>query len=401
MKFDPYNFTAADHKVMRFINRSNILNMIREKGPISRADISKLVGIKKPAVSSIVKELIDQGLVYEDGRGKSSVGRRPIVLRINERGRTGGVIDVRRRETVLAICDLGKNVLDRKVIDTTAGDGKEFFSFCGKTISEMADLLKCTLSGVGISVPALVDHNEGIIYKAYSNNWNNVNVRQLVEEQVGCSVSVENDAKAGAIAELWFGEEARDLSDFAFILVCEGIGVGLVFNRSLYHGAHSLAGEFGKQLISDCSDYDNSSGNLYWENKASDLSVVERYKEYSGNGININGGSIEQAMQQVINLAHGDNEPAVRALKETARYLGIGLANMHSGFDPEKIIVGGKIVQAWGLIEPIIATELEKYIPHKQVDWRSLVVPSTLSSPTFDGAQAMIHREIFKSINVS
>ena len=386
---------------MRFINRSNILNMIRERGPISRAEISKLVGIKKPAVSSIVKELIDQGLVYEDGRGKSSVGRRPIVLKINQKGRIGGVIDVCRRETILAICDLGRNVLDRKVIPTATGDGKEFFSLCGKTMAEMARSQDRKLTGVGISVPALVNHNDGVIYKAYSNHWDNVNVRRLVEEQVNCKVGVENDAKAGAIAQLWFSDEARNLSDFSFILVCEGIGVGIVVNRTLYHGAHCLAGEFGKQIICENPDSGNLSEDLYWENKASDLSVVRRYAEYSGNRISSDSDDIEQAMQQVIDLALCGDESAIRALEKTARYLGMGIANMHSGFDPEKIIVGGKIVQAWKLIAPLIVDELERLIPHKQLDLKTLVVPSSLGSPTYDGAEAMIHRDIFKSINVA
>ena len=401
MKFDPDNFIAADHKIMRRINRSNVLNMIREKGPISRVEISKLVGVKKPAVSSIVQELIGEGLVYEDSRGESSVGRKPISLKINERALIVGVIDVCRTETVLAICDLGKNVVEKQVIETVSGSGNKFFNYCGREIARMAGSRSERLAGVGVSVPALVNHSDGIIYLTYSNDWNNVNVRQLVEEQVGCEVCVENDAKAGAMGELWFGREAGGLSDFAFILVCEGIGVGLIINRSLYHGAHSLAGEFGKQIV--CGNHLNREGlpnDCYWEDKASDLSIVRRYAEYSGKQQEVAGLAVEQAVQQVIELALGDDPLAVRALREASFYLGIGIANMHSGLDPEKIIIGGKIVQAWNLISPLLTSQLEELIPHKQVRLKDLVIPSSLVSPTFDGAQAMIHRKIFRSINV-
>ncbi len=401
MKFDPDNFIAADHKIMRRINRSNVLNMIREKGPISRVDISKLVGVKKPAVSSIVQELIGEGMVYEDSRGQSSVGRKPIALKINERARIVGVIDVCRTETTLAICDLGRHVLEKRVIETVSGDGIKFFSSCGKALARMAGSFSERMAGVGVSVPALVNHSDGIIYLTYTNNWNNVNARQLVADQVECEVCVENDAKAGAIGELWFGKEAGGLSDFAFILVCEGIGVGLIINRSLYHGAHSLAGEFGKQII--CGDHLNREDlpkDYYWEDRASDLSIVRRYAEYSGKQSEVEGLAVEQAVQRVIELALGDDPFAVRALREASFYLGIGIANMHSGLDPEKIIIGGKIVQAWDLISPLLTSQLEKLIPHKQVRLQDLVIPSSLASPTFDGAQAMIHRKIFRSINV-
>ncbi|MBN2289039.1 MAG: ROK family protein [Candidatus Glassbacteria bacterium] len=400
MKFDPDNFIAADHKIMRSINRSNVLNIVREKGPISRVEISKLVGLKKPAVSSIVQELIGEGLVYEDSRGQSSVGRKPITLKINESARIAGVIDVSRTETTLAICDLGRNVLEKEVVETVSGDGKKFFNLCGRTIARMAGSCGERMAGVGVSVPALVSHTDGIIYLAYTNKWNDVNVKQIVEGQVKCKVCVENDAKAGAIAELWFGKEAGGLSDFAFILVCEGIGVGLVINRSLYHGSHSLAGEFGKQII--CSDPygEKSPQSQYWENMASDLSIVRRYAEYSGKHEKTSSQEIEQTMQKVIDLALGDDPFAVRALKEASLYLGIGIANMHSGLDPEKIIIGGKIVQAWNLISKVLSSQLEKLIPHKQVQLHNLVVPSSLASPTFEGAQAMVHREVYRSVNI-
>jgi len=103
MKFDFGNVIPADHKIMRLINRTNVINIIREKAPISRSEISKLSGLKKSTISSIVGELIEDGLIYEDSLGESTIGRKPIILRLNEKSRLVGVIDVRHIETTLAI----------------------------------------------------------------------------------------------------------------------------------------------------------------------------------------------------------------------------------------------------------------------------------------------------------
>ncbi|MEA2064591.1 MAG: ROK family transcriptional regulator [Gemmatimonadota bacterium] len=385
---------------MRSINRANVLNVIREKETISRVDISRLVGLKKPAVSSIVEELFDEGLICEDSVGESPVGRKPITLKINERSRIVGCIDANRYETTLAICDLGRNLLEKKVIDTVSGNGEDFFSECGRTLAEMARSYKEPIAGVGVSVPALVDHSRGAIYLAYTNEWKNVHVRRIIEEQVGCKVFVENDSKSGALAELWFAEEACDLSDFVFLWVCEGIGVGLVFNKALYHGTYSLAGEFGKQMISIDSKGDKMKPGT-WEDKASDFGAVRLYSDYSGKNWARNMENVEQNMQRVIDLARKGDDQALRALKETALYLGVGIANINNGLNPERIIIGGKIVQAWDIVYPVIVHQLELLMPYQHVSVHEQVVPSSLSSPTFEGTQAMVHREVFKCFNMS
>ncbi|HUU30379.1 MAG TPA: ROK family protein [archaeon] len=401
MRFDFGNVIPADHKIMRLINRANVINIIREKAPISRVEISKLTGLKKSTISSIVSDLIGEALIYEDSLGESSVGRKPIFLRLNERGRLVGVIDVRHVKTTVAICDLGRHVLKKKVIRTESGDGKRFFSNCGKILSDLARLYSVPLTGVGVSVPALANHTEGIIYRDDTHNWMNINVYQLVGQHVGCPVFAENDAKAGALAQLWFADDTGNVSNFVFLLICEGIGVGMVMNRTLYHGVHSLDGQFGLQLIKINGKWEEITRDNTWEDNSSDLGVVRRYCEYSGNIWENNLEDIERNMEQVINLACNGEHHAVRALKETARYLAVGIANINNGLGPERIIIAGKIVQVWDLVFPEIIHQMERQTIFQVVPFRELIVPSSLNSPTFDGAQALVLQDLFKSYKIS
>ena len=400
MKFDFGNVIPADHKIMRLINRTNVINIIREKAPISRSEISKLSGLKKSTISSIVGELIEDGLIYEDRLGESTVGRKPIILRLNEKSRLVGVIDVRHIETTLAVCDLSRHVLEKRVTKTEGGDGKRFFSKCGKIISELTRSFSTPMVGIGVSVPSLVNHAEGIIYWDYSHDWANINVRQIVQEQAGCKVFVENDGRAGALAQLWFAPEARDLNNFVFLWVCEGIGVGLIINKTLYHGAYSLDGQFGQQLIKIDGKWEEITPNNTWEDNASDLAVVRRYNECSGRNCDTGIEAIEQNMQQVIDLARKGDHHAVRALKETARYLAVGIASINNGLGPERIIVAGKIVQVWDLAFPELIHQMELQTVFQVVPIRELFIPSSLKTPSFEGAQAMVLKDLFKSYNI-
>lgn len=400
MKFDFENVIPADHKIMRLINRANVINIIREQAPISRVEISRLTGLKKSTISSIVGELIASELVYEDSLGQSAIGRKPIILKLNEKSRVAGVIDVRHVETIIAICDLGRNVLEKKVVRTLNGDGERFFSDCGQTLAEIAGSIDAPMVGVGISAPSLANHVEGIIYLDHTHGWKNINVRQLVGQHVKCKVFTENDGKAGALAQLWFAEESKNLSSFVFLLINEGIGVGLVINKALYHGAYSLDGQFGQQLIKIDGKWEEINQNNTWEDNASDLGVVRRYCEYSGKNFKTDLEDIEENMQRVNDLALGGDHDAVRALKETARYLAVGIANINKGLGPERFIIAGKVVQVWDIVFPEMARQMELQTIYQVMPISELIIPSSLTRPTFEGSQALVLNDVFKSYKI-
>ena len=392
---------SADQKVIRSINRSSVLNIIRENGSISRAAISKITGLKKPSVSSVVSELIDMGMVLEEGKivSDGSMGRKPISLRINEEGWIIGVIDVNVDSTELAICDLGKNVLELQTVKSPVELNDSFFRECGKTLSSMIAARKKKILGVGVCLPYWINNSEGTVLVAGSDSMEVLNIGEIVEKEVDCKVLVINDAKAGAFAELWFGDAGKNMSDFAFILVREGIGVGLVFNNAIYHGAHGFAGEFGKQIINSRYSGDGSRFER-WEDFASEKSIIRRYAQYSGNLEMIDTVKHDDAMQSIIDRALNNEEAANKVIEETCFYLAIGISNIIYGLDLEKIIISGRIVQIWDTISSKIEKQLIELLPKNVVDVSDWLIPCSFESPTFEGTQAIVHNEIFKPLNI-
>jgi len=382
----------SGHQRLRAINRNNVLNIILRKGPISRVQLADLTGLTQSTVSKIVSQLIEEDLVYEASRDDSLIGRKPINLKIKGTYRIYGVIDVTLWTTTLAVCDLRGQFLDRRQIKTFGGDANRFFTTCAKTLSKMLKPFKEPCAGVSVIVPCMLNSTEGLIYWNNVLNWKDVNAKELVEKHVDCKVLIENDARAGALAELWFAEEANEISNFVFVLVCDGIGTGIVISKQLYYGAHFLDGQFYAEVIKIDTKGEDFSKKNTWENLASDFGTVTRYCELEDIP---REQDTEVQMQRIIDLAKRGDYHATRALKETARYLGVGIANINNGLDPERIIVGGKVVQAWDIIFPEMIQQVESLTLYQVVPLRDLIIPSSLNCVTLEGARALILQDLF------
>ncbi len=394
MKINVDRIISADHQVIRQINRQNILNLIREKSPISRVAISRVTGLNKSTISNIISELIDEGLVLEGEAGESPVGRKPIGLSLNGRSRITGVIDVRLLRTTLAVCDIAGAVLERTELETVRGRGQQFLETCADRLAGMLARFPESRAGVGVSCPGIIDSTRGFFYLNKSLDWRELDIRAAIEPRVGCKVLVENDAIAAACAELWLAPEARDLTSFVFIWLCEGIGVGMVFNRAVYHGRTSLEGHFGDQVIG--GGRADANGDT-WEALASDTGTVHRWSELTGGGPETD---IESGMQRVIDLARSGDCRARKLLRETARHLGTGIANINNGLGPERIILGGKILQAWELIRPELVAEVDRRTNYKAFPLEELIIPSSLPDAPFDGARSLVIADLFSGYSI-
>jgi predicted NBD/HSP70 family sugar kinase len=163
---------------------------------------------------------------------------------------------------------------------------------------------------------------------------------------LGLAVVADNDANAAALAELWFGRpEIREVRDFIIVLVEEGVGTGIVFDGQVYRGKSGAAGEFGHMTIGQGAPVTCAAGSRgCWEAFSSQRAALARYEQSKG------PGASRVDFKQLVDLALAGEAAALTALKETAHYLGVGIANLTQGLSPEAVIVGGPIVRAWPLI---------------------------------------------------
>src|SRR4051812_18984993 len=189
---------------VRDINQTVFLHLIRERQPISRADIAKATGLRPGTVSAIVNRLIKERLVYEGVEGPSSGERPPKYLYVNAESAYVLAIDIGVKETAYAISDFnGRIVTQRSVI--TEGPAESFLSSLAGDVGSLikSQFPRARLEAVGVSVPGLVDRIEGAVITSPNLGWSDVPVRAILEKRLSLPVYVENDANAAAFAELW------------------------------------------------------------------------------------------------------------------------------------------------------------------------------------------------------
>lgn len=380
-RIDLRKVQAANPHTIRDINRQIVLNYVREREPISRATIARETALQRSTISEIVEVLTGEGLVEEIGEGKSTGGRRPTLLRLRAVGAIAIGVNVTPTHTTIASSDLAGVVVQQESFPTDP--------IPERTVGRIIEVIRkfsrhCSIEGVGISIPGLVCPDTGnVIFVPYFK-WRDLPIAETISQATGLPVTIDNDANAVALAELWFGRpEVRDARDFIFVLVADGVGTGIIFDGQVYRGVRGAAGEFGHMIVGANAPVLCSCGNDdCWEAFASERAASARYQRLTGAISAPDFGSL-------IDRALAGERQAKTALIETARYLAIGISNLVVGFSPEAVIVGGAITQAWSLIEETLTEKIERSVRRGVPSAR--ILRSTLDGdPTLMGALSLV-----------
>jgi predicted NBD/HSP70 family sugar kinase len=369
---------VARSNTIRNINKQIVLNFVRERAPVSRADIARETALQRSTVSAIVDALVAEGLIEESGAGVSSGGRKPTLLRLRGGEPIAAAVDIEPSITTVAIADLAGKILAAKTFPTSP-EAAETFDGVLKALKKFKSSLKKTSVEIGVSVPGLVDATTGTVSYVPYFGWSDWQLKPQLEEKINLPVRLDNDANAVALAELWFGKpEMHRIKNFVSLLVAEGIGTGIVFDGQVYRGASGAAGEFGHMILAGKSDYVCSCGSHQcWESFASDRATAYSFKILSGR---------QQTIDEILALRRGGNDAAAKTVvNRTVRYLGFGIANLIVGLSPEMVIISGKITALWNLIEPDLLAAVAENIRQKLPPTK--IIASSLGDfPTLRGA---------------
>ena len=382
---------VARSNTIRDINRQIVLNFVREEGPLSRAEIARLTALQRSTISLIVDELLKAGLI-EEVYGESSGGRPPQLLSLRTAHPVALGIDIGKKRTVAATSDLAGRVIEQEEFPTDRDLGKamdRIIDCARRFISSSGN----SIEGIGVSVPGLVEPIMGTVLQIPHLDWHRPDITQRLSALTGLPVRAENDANAAALAELWFGRpEISEVRDFITVLIDNGIGTGIVFDGQVYRGKDGVAGEFGHMTIGEGAPISCSAGRFdCWESFASERSALARFAALTNNGKNT-------TFPQVIDLALAGDKNALTALKQTARYIGIGVSSLIQGLSPEVTIIAGAIVRAWPLIADDVKAAADSAIC--QAYPSSNIMPSTLGPyPTLMGALSLVLANKFASIS--
>jgi predicted NBD/HSP70 family sugar kinase len=364
-KINPHDFKVARRGTTREINRQIALNLIRAHQPISRADLARLMNVRRGVASLLVSELLGESLIFEGALGEAvGRGRRPTFLYIDSRQRCVIGVDIRASRTYILVTDLmGKQLGVVSSFQTNKDVNvltQDLVRRIRQTLIDYKEIGVC--EGVGVVAPGMVDPALGRVLHAPTLGWRDVSLRDPLAAALGLSVHLENSGKACALAQLWATRSDVGASaNSVFVSVSDGVGTGVVVNGELLRGRHNTAGEFGHVPLSIDGPRCSCGATGCWEAYVSNLATLSRYfgRELS-DARPRDAESANFTIEDLIARARAGDAKALAAINSTARYLGLGLASIINSLDPGRIYIGGEITTAWSLIEPIVRGALRE-----------------------------------------
>jgi len=391
---------SLDKSLMRAINRHKVLYTIRNRGLISRADISRSTGLSPASITSITAELIREGLLLEKQSGNSPVGRRPILLAINPEGAftIGVFLSVQRISVV--IINLQADVLAKFSMpfeeeDTSPESIADTIMQAVQQCMWSTKLSKNEISGVGVAVPGFVDSFTGLIRFLPNYQWRTVNFKEILFQKLQIPIYIDNSANSLTLTEQWFGQ-GQDVDNFVVVNLAHGVGIGIVINGQLYMGHSGIAGEFGHTVIDASGPSCRCGKRGCLEAYVGNYAILKNARKLVHDGSWSTDSPEDLTIEDVISRAFSGEEVLIDLYAEAGRILGIGIANLIEIFDPEKIIISGKGTNAGRLIFDSMYKTIPEHISGDTDDRAEVIIQEWKDTDTARGAGMLVLQDIYK-----
>jgi predicted NBD/HSP70 family sugar kinase len=388
--------------LMRAINRSKILEIIRTTGMISRIDLARISGLSQALITGLTADLINERLIIEKQSGKYQGGRRPMLLALNPQGAFVVGVNLSIREISVVIVNFEGSVVASSTHALAAGHNSvtEIIDSVVGAVQACiwkANFAREQIAGVGIGIPGLVNPDSGKIRFLPNYGWENVNLKHLVQAKLNHPCFVDNSSNSLALAEQWFGE-GKGVDHFLVVTIENGVGLGAVINGRIYRGEEGVAGEFGHITIDpdgpDCRCGKKGCLEAFVGNIA--IMQCARLAILEGRWSWRNPDCFTYA--EVVQAANKGAEVLAELFARAGRVLGIGLSHLITLFNPRKIIITGQGVQAGELIFESMHATLDRYLPPRIGRCTAeIVVKQWTEQDWARGAGVMVLQELFKS----
>jgi predicted NBD/HSP70 family sugar kinase len=341
------------------------LDLIRARGPISRTELADVTGLTPATMSTLVRQLLSEGLVRETGHGESKGGRPMVLLEINPGSRFAVGVQLGTESITYIVINLGGGVTGR--LNTPGVGSEDPSTMIERIAAQIASMLaslgidQSLVVGIGVAAPGPVDLAAGaILGPSRMSAWKNVSVRTLLADATGLPVVFDNDATAAAAGDFWSGALGTSRSH-ATIYMGLGIGSGVLVDGTVFRGASSNAGELGQVPFVMASD----GSRRVLEDLAGPWAVVREAlsnpAEARRLGVQRTDGDEFGAFVTVAKAAVRGDAFAVGLLEQSARYLAAGAAVMANLFDLDSITLAGPaFAMAGSLYVPIIERDVNE-----------------------------------------
>lgn len=390
---EPPRVGPSSSETAHDINRSMILELIRQNGSISRADLARITGLQKSTVSTIADGLLDAGWVREysaraaTGKRLHTTGRRPNQLTIDE-SLAVLAVDLRPELTSLAAVDLQGRMLSQHSIQLSRDlvhAERQLSSLAKKVVTEHRDL---SFQGLGVSLPGRVNSDTGILEFAPNLPWKGWDIGAYLSAETGLPVEMQNAADAIVLFERW-SDSFRDVHDALVITISEGIGVGILSGGRQLHGSHGIAGEFG-HVVLDPNGFACGCGKKgCWEMLASNRAI-----EIYASSLKRKSSSSKKTYAEILQAAENSEPEALSLIEKQYQEVGTGL-KLVLPFAPEIILFAGDFVSLWERFKPVIESSIKDNAISGHIP--KLMTAGYGSATRLQGAVALILQRIYRS----
>lgn len=339
-------------------NQNNILQCIEQAGEISRAGVAKQLGLSRTTVSSAVARLLEAELVCEAGQAdpSQSRGRPGIPLSLTKDVWYAAGAAFIDQELLFVLTDLGGRIIDRLAVPVPDGTAETFLACMSEGFAAIT--ARCPgrlLPMLGVGSPGMINH--GRIILASDMGWQDVDIAGHLERTCGLSSVVVNRHWASCLSEYHFGA-GRGVRSLIYVGISTGIAASIILDGKLFTGADHIAGEIGHTVVKRNGPRCSCGRRGCLHAIASELALRRHVQEFyaAHPGPAVAPDPLWEAVRadgeagiDAICRAASDGHPVAHAELETAAlYLGLSISNLTSMFNPQRVVVGGSLIDHGG-----------------------------------------------------
>jgi predicted NBD/HSP70 family sugar kinase/biotin operon repressor len=325
-------------------NRAVLLRSLYHDGPVSRQQLSETTGLSSATVSTLIAELLAEGVVTEVGTRESDGGRPRILLSVDPGYGYAIGVDIGETRVQLELFDMRLNGLAKAeyglVHDMHGPDLVTEHILDGlRSLVSDAGIDEEQILGVGVGVPGVVSRRPEPVVDAQTYGWKAVPLATLLRAGTTLPLHIENGAKTLGQAEMWFGA-GHGAQHVIIALLGTGVGAAIVSDGSIYHGVSRGAGEWGHSVVERDGRPCRCGGRGCLEAYVGAAAILERFWEAEPSARRTESDE-ETSLAAMLTMAEDGNPAARQVLAETADWLGLAIANMINLFNPERFLLGG------------------------------------------------------------
>lgn len=397
MKYDKF--------AMAQMNRSMVFDLIRRKGPISRAEIARTIGLSIPTVMKITEEFSQKQFVQDVGKGESSGGKRPELLELVPDSKFIIGVGVGRSKTNVLMMNLAGEVFIREIMETGGTAVPEVW--ISRLIQVIENVIRESglpekrILGMGIGMPGILDEDSGKVLFSPDFKWENVDLLTPIRERFKMDITIENANRALAMGEYYFGAGV-DSRNFLVVNLGHGIGSAIMREGEFYRGSSGSSGEIGHIILEKNGPKCNCGNRGCLEAIASGNAIARDAKiaVLEGNAsqvMELVGGDINRIeAKTVFEAARLCDHTAIQITERAMQYIGIGLANYINLLDPDLIILFGGLTNAGD----IFLKKIKEVLRERQMKFAGrqvkLVISQMGENGTAVGSASLVLKKFIK-----